>query len=100
MIFQVSSASVCNVGMSFVMLIIKQHLHLETAIQKLLNNGYRQKRNLHSENSINAAECDLANSVTVSENDWTNRQFSFLSPVVYILFTLAIGTLTSLPYLS
>ena len=37
-----SSASVSNVGMSFNMLIINQHLYLEIAIQKFFNNGYRK----------------------------------------------------------
>ena len=36
----VSSASVSNVGMSFVMLIIKQHLRLEIAMRKFFNIGY------------------------------------------------------------
>ena len=66
----VSSASVSNVGMSFLISIIKQHL--EIAIQKFFNNGYRKYRNLHSTNSINAAENDSANSVNVAENDWTD----------------------------
>ena len=43
----VRAASVSNVGMSFVMLIIKQHLHLETAIQKFFSNVFGQYRTLH-----------------------------------------------------
>ena len=34
------SASVSNVGMSFITLIISQQLHLEIPIQKFFNNGY------------------------------------------------------------
>ena len=39
-LMQLSSASVSNVGKSFFMLIINQHLHLEIALQKCFNNVY------------------------------------------------------------
>ena len=72
----VSSASVSNVGMSFVMLKIKQHLRLEVAIEKFCNKDYGKYWDLHLANSINADENDLANSRNVAENDWTDWQFS------------------------
>ena len=46
--------------MSFVMLIINQHLHLDVAILKFFNNGYGKYQNLCSTKSVNAAENDLA----------------------------------------
>ena len=52
----VSSASVSNVGLSFIMFNINQHLLLEIAITKFFNNGYGKYQNLHSANSVNAAE--------------------------------------------
>ena len=61
---QVSSASVINVGISFVMLKINQHLRLEIAIRKFFNNGYKKYQNLLWASSVNAAE-----------NDWTDWQF-------------------------
>ena len=54
----VSSASVSNVGMSFVMLIIKQHLRLEIAMRKFFNIGYGNYWNLCWAKSLNAAEND------------------------------------------
>ena len=72
----VSSASVSNVGMPFVMLIIKRHLHLEIAIWKFLNNGYGKYPNLRSIKSLNVAENVSANSVKEAENDWIDWQFS------------------------
>ena len=65
----VSSASVINVSISFVMLIINQHLCLGIAIWKFFNNGYGKKRDLHSANSINVTENDLVNSVNTVEID-------------------------------
>ena len=54
----VSSASVSNVGMSFVMFKIKQHLRLEFAIRKFFNKNYGKHRDLCWANSVNAAEND------------------------------------------
>ena len=58
----VSSASVSNVGISFLILKIKQRLHLEVAIWKFFNKDYGKYRNLSSANSVNATSDDSANS--------------------------------------
>ena len=59
----VSSASISNVGMSFFMLIINQHLHLEIARQKFFHNDYGKYRNHHLASSVNVTKNDSANSV-------------------------------------
>ena len=75
---QVSSASVINVGISFIMLIINQHLCLEVAKWKFFHDGYGKCQNLNSANSINGTEntCNWTNSVNAAENDYTDWQFS------------------------
>ena len=83
----VSWASVSNVGMSFIMLIIKQHLHLKIATWKIFNNGYRKYWNLLSTNSVNATENDSAKSVKCSQKwlDWL-AIFSFSCPGTHNMF--------------
>ena len=66
----------------FIMLIIKQNLHLEIAIWKFFNIGYGEYRNLHLANTINAAENDSANSVNAAKNDWAYWQFSVSGALV------------------
>ena len=56
------SASVSNVGMSFVMLRVKQHLSLEVAIRKFFNKDYGKYQGLCLANSVNAAANDSENS--------------------------------------
>ena len=75
-LMHVSSASVSNVGMSFVVLKMKQHLCLEVAIWKFFNKDYRKYPDLCLANSVNATENDSANSGYGAENDWTNWHFS------------------------
>ena len=48
----VSSASVSNIGMSFVVLKKKQHLPLEVAVPKFFNKDYGKYRNLRTTNSV------------------------------------------------
>ena len=72
----VSSASVSNVCISFIMLKIKQHLYLEVAIPNFFKKDYRKFQNLRPADSVNAAKNDLTNSGNVTENDWTDWQFS------------------------
>ena len=57
----VSSVSVRNVGMSFVMLKRKQQLCLEVAIWNFFNKNYGKYQYLSS-NSVNATKNDSANS--------------------------------------
>ena len=84
---QVSSASVINVGISFVMIIINQHLRLEIAKHKFFKNGYGKYRILHSANSVNETENDTANSVNAAENDLTDWQFSVSRALIDIYIT-------------
>ena len=72
----VSSATESNADKSYVILIIKQHLHLEIAIRKIFNNGYRNYRNLNLANIVNEAENDLENTENTAENVCTDWQFS------------------------
>ena len=85
----VSSTSVSNVGMSLVMLKIKQHLRLEVAlevaIQKFFNKDYGKYWDLCLANSINVDENDLANSRNAAENDWTDWQFSVSQALLSML---------------
>ena len=75
----VSSASVSNAGMSFVMLKIKQRLSMEVAIRKFFNKDNGKYRNLHystNTRGVHTTEEDSANSGNEAENDWTDWQFS------------------------
>ena len=67
--------------MSFVMLVIKQHLHLEIAILKFNDDG--KYWNFHLANFRNAAKNDSASSINVAENDWTDWQFSVSPALLY-----------------
>ena len=74
--------TISNVGMSFVMLIINQHLHLEIVVRKFFNNGNGKYWNLRLVNSLNVTENDSANSVCIYGQKWLDwlAIFSFLIP--------------------
>ena len=67
----VSSASASNVGMSFVMLIVKQHLHLESAIWKFFLTMMMENTKIFT---------GQTQSVNSGENDW---QFSVSRACLY-----------------
>ena len=71
--------------MSFIMFILKQHLHLEIAIQKFFNNGYRKHRNLRLANYVNAAKM-----TGQAENNRTDWQFSVFRALLYTDFLLSV----------
>ena len=77
----VSSTSVSNVGLLFVMLKIKQHLSLEVAMRKFFK-VYGKYRDVHSANSINAVEHDSANHGHAAKMTGPIGNFQFVEPCV------------------